>query len=488
MSCFLTRSGLCRSIRFLAVLLTPWALPSTALAQADPAIVGAYSATLPTPFRAIHAHMLPTGKVMFWDSYDNADHAQLWDPATGSFTPAAQAGYNIFCSGFSFLPDGKLLVTGGHIADYVGLSNASLYDPFANTWQPLPAMSDGRWYPTNTALPNGDALVVSGQTDNTVGMNPLPQVFQAGSGTWRNLTGATLVLPFYPYMYAAPNGKVFAAGPDSKSRYLDTTGSGAWTFFADNRYGSRTWGSSAMYQSGKVMVSGGSGCAAYDYSCGLTPTNTAEIIDLNAAVPAWTYAAPMMYPRKQHNTTILPDGTLLVTGGSAGSEGPAATTLTSPVYPAELWNPTTNQWATLASLTVARAYHAVALLLPDGRVFSAGGNYDSSYEVFSPPYLFKGARPRIRSAPATVTRGQTAFIGTPDAKTISKVAMLALGTVTHTFNAGQRINFLTFSQGSGGINVTFPSNANLAPPGYYMFFLLNKSGVPSVASIVRVGA
>lgn len=469
---------------FLVVLVS-WAVHSPAAAQSDPAIVGAYSVTQPAPYTPIHAHMLPTGKVLFWDSYEKADHAQLWDPVTANFTPAALAGYNIFCSGFSFLADGQLLVTGGHVADFVGLANASLYNPFTNTWKAVPAMTGARWYPTNTTLANGDALVVSGQTDQTVGMNPLPQVFQASTGTWRSLTSANLVLPFYPYMYVAPNGKVFEAGPNQTSHYLDTTGSGAWTAYASMNSGVRTWGSSAMYASGKVIVSGGSTCAPYDPGCTSTPTNTAEVIDLNNPAGVWTYVAPMAFARKHHNTTILPDGKILVSGGSYGSEVESSNPLLSPVYTSEMWDPATNQWSNLASMTVARSYHSVALLLPDGRVFTGGG-LEPSYEVFSPPYLFKGARPTISSAPEAIGRGQVAFVGTPNAAAITKVSMLSLGTVTHAFNAGQRINFLSFSQASGGLNVTIPSNASLVPPGYYMLFLLNGTGVPSVGKIIRV--
>jgi galactose oxidase len=479
-------SGCCRLLVLygVAALLLLWT-PQAAQA-ADPAVEGQYAATKPAPFRAMHAHMLPTGKVMFWDAYDQADHAQLWDPSSESFTPAAQAGYNIFCSGFSFLPNGHLLVTGGHIADFVGLANAATYNPFTNTWTPLPDMRDGRWYPTNTPLPNGDALVVSGQIDNTQGMNPWPQVWQPQTGTWRDLTSAPLGLPFYPYMYVAPNGKVFLAGPGQTTRYLDTASTGAWSVVANNTFGDRTWGSSAMYGPGQVMIAGGTKCAAYDSGCDSTPTNTVELIDLNSGAPAWRPAASMTYPRKQHNMTLLPDGQVLVTGGSNGAEPPPE--VPSPVLAAEMWDPATGTWTPLARLSVARAYHAVALLLPDGRVFSAGGNFDGSYEVFSPPYLFKGTRPTITSAPTAVGYGQTFVVATPEAASITKVTLLALGTVTHAFNQGQRLTFLTFTPGSGGLNVTMPASAALAPPGYYMLFIVNGNGVPSVATFVQVQA
>jgi len=473
--------------KFIVYLCVAALVVCSSLYAQSLSIVGQYSAPLSSPYRAIHAHMLPTGKVMFWDSYDNADNAQLWDPATGNFIPAAHAGYNIFCTGFSFMANGHLLVNGGHIQDFVGLPNASDYDPFTNTWTPLPNMGNGRWYPTGTTLPNGNGLVVSGQIDTTVGMNPLPQIWQPGSGTWQNLTSAQLILPFYPYMYVAPNGKVFEAGPNQTARYLDTSGTGVWTTVANNNFGTRTWGSSAMYDNGKVIISGGTNCPPYTStsSCTPAPTNTVEIIDLNNATPTWAYAAPMAKTRKQHNTTLLPDGKVLVTGGSAGSECETCTS-TAPAYQAEMWDPATNTWTTLASLSVFRGYHSVALLLPDGRVFSAGGNFDSSYEIFSPPYLFKGTQPTITSTPTSVGYGQTFLVGTPDATSITKVTWLALSAVTHTFNAGQRINFLTFTQANGGLNVTVPSSANLCPPGYYMLFILNGNGVPSLAKFVRL--
>ena len=158
--------------------------------NAQSSTVGQWSSVQTWPYRGIHAQLLPTGKVIFWDSYLNADLPQLWDPTTASITPATPSGYNIFCTGFSFLSDGRLFVTGGHISDNVGLSYASVYNPFTNSWTRVPDMNNGRWYPTNTTLANGDVLVVSGMVDTTVGMNLLPQIWQTASGTWRNLTSA----------------------------------------------------------------------------------------------------------------------------------------------------------------------------------------------------------------------------------------------------------------------------------------------------------
>jgi hypothetical protein len=193
----------------------------------------------------------------------------------------------------------------------------------------------------------------------------------------------------------------------------------------------------------------------------------------------------MTYKRRQINATLLPDGTVLVTGGSSspGFNEPAGA-----VYAGELWDPVAETWTTVASFTQYRGYHSFTLLLPDGRVLSGGGDASMSAEVYSPGYLFKGARPVITSAPSTVTYGQPFFVTTADAAQISRVNLLRLSSVTHAFNMEQRISRLAFSAAANGLNVAGPTDANLSPPGHYMLFILNGSGVPSVANIVRVEA
>src|SRR6266513_2890513 len=391
---------------------------SSALAQ-DLATVGQWSAVMSWPYLAVHAHVLPTGKVLWWPSFNLGDNPQLWDPTTNMLTAGPKAGANIFCSGHAFLPDGRLWVAGGHVGNYVGIPNANIYDPFSNAWTRLPDMNNGRWYPTGTTLPNGDMLVVSGWIDTQQGVNVEPQVWQTATSSWRNLSTAHLALPFYPFMHVAPNGQVFCAGPSQTTRYLDATGTGAWSLVGSSNFDTRNWGSSVMYAEGKVLLMGGSPCAPYKFTPGATtcttssPTATAEIIDLNNPNPAWIYTGSMVTGgRKLHNATLLADGTVLVTGGSRGTEDPN-TAPTNPAYECELWDPATGTWTQMASLTKIRSYHSVALLLPDGRVLSAGGDFGGpSAEIYSPPYLFRGSRPTITSAPTGITYGQSFFVGT----------------------------------------------------------------------------
>jgi hypothetical protein len=167
------------------------------------------------------------------------------------------------------------------------------------------------------------------------------------------------------------------------------------------------------------------------------------------------------------------------------------------VFAAELWDPDTGKWTVLASMKVPRMYHSTAMLLPDGRVITSGGGQPEGtgeakgtihddMQIFSPPYLYRGARPTITSAPSAATYGQTINVATPDAASISKVTLLRLGSVTHGFNFTQRIAKLSFEKSEGGLTVQLPTNPNSAPPGPYMLFVINDQGVPSVASMISL--
>jgi hypothetical protein len=245
-----------------------------------------------------------------------------------------------------------------------------------------------------------------------------------------------------------------------------------------------------MYDVGKGLIAGGNK---------QLPTATAEVFDLTGALPTWRKVASMAFARRFPNSTLLPDGTVLVTGGTSQANARIdgrEWDLSKMVYAAELWNPATETWSTLAAMQTPRSYHSTAALLPDGRVLVGGGEAPPPnnkidyrvFEIFSPPYLFKGARPAITDAPAAVTYGDTFFVETPHALHISKVNWIRLSAVTHAFNQNQRINHLHFTPAPGGdgLYITAPANGNLAPPGHYMLFILNHAGVPSVAHTMQL--
>jgi hypothetical protein len=219
---------------------------------------------------------------------------------------------------------------------------------------------------------------------------------------------------------------------------------------------------------------------------------TTYVLDMTQPTSAWRQVASMAFRRSYHNMTILPDGSVLVTGGGTTTD-PIG--LANAVFQAELWSPALETWTTLASMTTPRLYHSTGILLPDARVLVAGGGRlfggadatdQPSAEIFTPPYLFKGPRPVISSAPSQLQYGQTFSVQTPDAARIAKVTLLRLGAVTHAINENQSFLPLAFAQGGSAVNVTAPANANLAPPGYYMLFLVDSAGVPSVASVTLI--
>jgi galactose oxidase len=233
-----------------------------------------------------------------------------------------------------------------------------------------------------------------------------------------------------------------------------------------------------MYDEGKILYAGG----AYT-------TNTAETIDLTAASPAWHWTDPMANARRHLNLTVLPTGEVLATGGVAGT-GFNDTNLG--VHAAELWDPGSGHWTTLASSAITRGYHATSVLLPDGRVLHSGGGdgagapQQNNAEIFSPPYLFHGSRPTITTAPGQVGYGDQFRVETPDASAITHVSLIRTGAATHAFDENQRFQHLTFTADANGLTVKAPSLPNRAPPGYYLLFILNGSDVPSVGKFVRL--
>jgi hypothetical protein len=457
--------------------------------------IGQWGPVVDWPVVAVHAALLPNGKVLAYDSIGDqatetyADQtysrATVWDPATGSQTDVrVNTGYNIFCSGLAHLVDGSLFIAGGNKDQALnGIVQTHIFDPATNTWRLGPNMAAGRWYPSVTPLSNGEMLITEGGPD-------IPEVRQT-DGTLRSLSSASLNLPLYPWMDVAPNGGTFVSGPNPTMRSLDTAGTGSWTTLAQRDGINRDYGSHALYDIGKILVSGG----------GASVTDS-RVIDLNGASPQVSTTSPMAFGRRQHNLTVLADGTVLATGGN--SSGAGLVDMNAGVYPAELWNPATGTWKTLASMAVTRQYHSTALLLPDGRVLSAGGGIcgtcdqvgylAKNAEVFTPPYLFRkdgsgqlAPRPTISSAPSSAGYGSQIQITTPDAASIQKVALVRLGAVTHSVNMEQRYVPLDFTAGSGSLSATVPANVNVAPPGFYMLFIVDAAGVPSVAKMVQVG-
>jgi len=455
----------------------------------DPSVVGQWGPVSNWPILPIHVTLMPTGKVLAYghDSTVNTTLATIWDPASNGFTPTSFGNADLFCSGHGLLPDGRVFIAGGHnMADYHGITNATIFDPTTSAWSSAPAMSFGRWYPTVTALPDGRMLITSGAI-NCNGCNATtPEIYDPAANSWTLLTNAALNLPIYPHMFVLPDGRVLSAGSYELpvAAQALNLGTQTWTTIDPTVLDA---GSAVMYVPGKILKTGTSATSDPPYK---NSAATAYILDMTAGSPAWRAINSMNFPRTYHNLTSLPDGNVLVTGGE-GTTNPFDQS--TAVYEAEMWSPTSETFTTMASMQTARVYHSTALLLPDGRVLVGGsGEYGTgstdqlSAEIYSPPYLFNGARPTITSAPSTLTYGAQFTVQTPNAANISSASLIRPGSVTHAFNESQRYIPLSFTSSSGSLNVQAPGNANIAPPGYYMLFVVNGSGVPSVAKFVQM--
>ena len=450
------------------------------------ATIGQWSAVSSWPLVAVHTTLLPNGRLLVWDGADQNGRAYVWNPSTNVFTLATQPD-NIFCAGQTLLADGRVFVAGGHFDNFEGIRDANIFSPTTGTWTALPAMTQGRWYPTVITLPDGRALVVSGEVDCYRCSAQIPEIYNPATNQWTALNAAALALPEYPHLFVLPDGRVLvtsAFDDPTPTRTLNVS-TQTWTVVDPV---ARDAHSAAMYRLGRIMKSGTSANSDPPF---FTAVPNTYVLDMNQPSPAWRQTASMAFGRSYHNLTLLPDGNVLATGGGRNTDPFAQS---QAVFAAEMWSPDTETWTTMASNQVPRLYHSTALLLPDGRVLLAGGgrfgggsNDDQlSAEFYSPPYLFKGARPVIDSAPAQVAYGATFPVTTANASQIATVSLIRLGSVTHGFDTSQRYLGLTFSAMGGALNVQAPANANQAPPGDYMLFIVDTNGVPSVAAFVKV--
>jgi hypothetical protein len=451
-------------------------------AAADPAVTGSWTKPFNLTLVSIHAVMLHTGNVLLfsWPNKTVGSDAVLWNPVSGTITNIALSYQrDIFCSGTSVLPDGRVFVAGGHLYQGVfgnGVANTTIFDPAANSWTEGPMMSQPRWYPTTAQLGDGSVMIFGGTTTPKVDATKVDHYVPASNSIRTAPASASKAMITYPRMK------------------LTTSGLLAWTNLASTQFfhpGTSTWSTGPKLHSGgrgvtdtSVLLPGLTRIMEIGGSTAAGPTASCEILDTAASPMAWKPTGSMHHPRLWANTVLLADGTVLVVGGGRqGSYG-------DPVFSAEIYHPASGTWTVMAAQRAPRIYHSTAVLLPDGRVLSAGESHGAlaqTGEIFSPPYLFKGARPKISSAPATLGYGQAFTIGTPDAARIKRVALVRAAAVTHSDNFDQRYVDCTFSAAGGKLHATAPPDGNHAPPGWYMLFLINAAGVPSMAHWVRVG-
>lgn len=467
------------------------AIPATG----DP-LKGVFSPAVDWPLIGIHAVLTPDGRVLTYGSDTNGIQTgqfvyDVWDPQLGLGSESHQvlpntANVDVFCSAQLLLPSGDVALFGGDITESgkstnVANADVTAFNPADNSLSWTGTMQRRRWYASAITMPSGEVYIQGGRDGQDY-----PEVRNA-DGSFRLLTGAWTgnLASGYPRNFVRRDGKIF--GIANKAMYqVDPSGNGSivsrGSFPTDNSSGTST---AVMIAPDRILQVGG-GTRAYEASL------NASVIDISAAQPQITALPPMSHRRHWANATVLADGRVFVSGGSATNN--AATDV---AYTSELYDPQSNSWTLGATATRMRLYHSASLLLPDATVLTLGGGApgpqrNRNAEIYYPPYLFDAdgeaaERPTIDSAPMTVDAGEELEIGTPDAASIARVTLVKTGSVTHSFNMDQRFIELPFSMSDDDeLEAQLPAEAYKAPPGYYMVFVIDGAGVPSEAAMLRI--
>jgi hypothetical protein len=463
----------------------------------------------------IHAALLHTGDVLWFagSGADPDDHeakrfrTRVWHYPSRRFT-SPRTPIDLFCAGQTFLAGGRLLAAGGTLryGPFRGIRDALVFDPEDLRWIRVRRMHRPRWYPTLTTLGDGRVLSVSGRGAGRT-LIRVPEVFEAGEG-WRLLPSPGLI-PWYPHLFLLDDGRIFYSGGQMSGNR------GArpqiWNIANGNTRvvpglpQPRIRNQSASVLLGdardqRVMIIGGGGAEIHEHGddedhpfegdedLPHVATTSCAIVDLSAAQPRYRRAPSLREPRMHLNATLLPDRTVLASGGARVEEHRVDASLH-----AEIFDPRRRRWTLGAKSRVPRLYHSTALLVPDGRVVTAGSNPapkadELRIEVYSPPYLFRGARPQLTLSRNRARYGAKMRATVPNAADLREVNLLRPGATTHAFNCEQRLLDLAFEvTAADRITLTFPRRRTIAPPGWYMVFAISSDGVPSVGRFVRLG-
>src|SRR6478672_9890852 len=506
------------------VVFTALALPAlthlSAIAQTCPDNVPHTTGTwtvLPyrMPINPISANLLPNGKVLIVagseaDASNNSRGAEsyraaVWDPSgtNESSISVQNLTYDVFCNGTAALFDGRSLIVGG-TSDYsfTGENRASIFNPATSQYVQSQNMVDGRWYATATALADGRIMAMSGltQSGGTSRTIEIYDLQRAGTG-WNPPTSVPFTPPLYPKLALLPGGKVFytghGGGTSSANAWIFNPATGGWTQSATTNI-NRSYGSSVLLPLlppsyvPRVMNFGGGANPA---------TSSTDIIDLSVATPSYTAGPNMSTGRIQMNAVILPNGKILAEGGSVNNEAPD-----TPGKTADLYDPVSNTMNSAGTAAFSRLYHSTALLLPDATVVSSGSNpanrgrYEPAIEIYTPSYLYDSNdhlittnRPQITglSFSGPIHYGMPFSVSYTSTSPISSAVLIRPGSATHASDMEQRLIGLCGAtspcNASGNtLSLTTPPDGSIAPPGYYMLFLLDSAGVPSKAWFIQL--
>jgi Domain of unknown function (DUF1929) len=385
---------------------------------------------------------------------------------------------------------------------YWGNNKSYLFNPANESYERVSNLNIARWYPSLVGLKEGRVLAVSGLNQFGQMIQGQTETYTPATKRWAPEPRIHKVLPTYPALFLMPDGNLFYSG--SNAGYGSATVGrtpGIWNMTNNSFHvvpglqdpnETETSGSVLLppAQAQKYMIAGGGGV-------GSSPESTARtaIADLNEPEPHWKPGPKLAKPTRYPSMVITPNGKLLITGGSRGYRGEHD----SDNLECHVYEPSTNKLTALASPTIGRDYHSEALLLPDGRIVTLGSNplyankadtipggFNKQIEIYSPPYLYHGTRPKITGGPQQIQRGETIAYKAPSSSEIETANLLRPSAVTHVTDLEQRSIALYVTDVPGGIRVRVPTSEGLVPSGWYMLFVNNREATPSDAYWVHV--
>ncbi|MFY9345007.1 MAG: galactose oxidase-like domain-containing protein [Planctomycetota bacterium] len=447
--------------------------------------------TLPETLDATDIGVLLADGRLFY-CHDTTDPI-VFDPATGQKTFPGPSGSEQGCMNGTLLEDARVILVGGQDGASPGsFTNATRRVKAwsaATGWQGLPWLLNptGRWYPGLARLADGRLLIMGGGTAPAAVRTPTCEIYDPVTNTW-SWTGTMGQAVEFPPSALLLTGRVLRTWGAPE---LYDPATGTWTptggFTAPNRgWPGHSDHSLCVLHDGRAIVVG---------ITQLAGAQAPMVERYDPATASWTARSSPSLKRSQCEVVPLPDGRVLVQGGDVQNQATAEPTLFGVVKRTDLYAPDTDIWRRVANTFRFREYHAVTLLLPDGRVATTGGTnikfqgtpLSADIDAWSPPYLFRGVRPTIASlVPPTLQRGSVVTFDVTPATAITNVVLMGTGATTHWVDGGvPRRLVLPVQQTGSQVTVTLPANANVLPLGHYLLFAM-VDDIPSVARIVRV--
>lgn len=385
--------------------------------------------------------------------------------------------------------------------DFQGIRDAYEFDPVAERYIKVDPMNEARWYPTLTTLSDGKVLSLSGLDEIGQLVPGKNEVFDPKTGKWTYTRGIRQ-FPTYPAISLMQNGKLFYSGSNAGYGPADVgRDPGVWDL-ASNTFTKvpglsdpnmmETSGTVLLppAQDEKYLVIGGGGVGESALSSRRT-----RLIDLKDAAPTFVDGPELEKGTRYPQSSILPDDTVLVSGGSEDYRGRGD----SDILQARIYDPKANSFDRVADPLVGRNYHSGSILLPDGRVMFFGSNslyadkantkpatFEQRIEIYTPPYLYRDSRPSLSGGPRTIPRGGSATFTSAHASSIRTARLIRPSASTHVTDVDQRSVALDLTKTGTGISVTVPKNRNLVESGWYMLFVTDDQGTPSKAQWVKV--